>query len=89
MAKIDFWLHVHGKGKNIFIDRDKAKWEHYDDSEFCGGGYTQCTSCDYYFADGAFYGVEEIFKFCPNCGASMQSNTSNALDALDKEADTT
>ena len=59
----------------LVADRKTGRWVLQD-------GY-RCSVCYYKLQ------TTGLPTYCPNCGASMQSNTSNALDALDKEADTT
>ena len=59
----------------LVADRKTGRWVLQD-------GY-RCSVCYYKLQ------TTGLPTYCPNCGASMQSNTSNALDALNKEADTT
>ena len=50
--------------------RPKGKWIHWDENEY--GNTAECSECK-----GAFYAcdggrVEDIYKYCPNCGAEME-----------------
>ena len=47
------------------------KWFNHNNSNWGGGGYTECGACGYGFAWGAFFEVDE-FDYCPHCGALME-----------------
>lgn len=47
------------------------KWFNHNDSNWGGGGYTECGACGYGFAWGAFFEVDD-FDYCPHCGALME-----------------
>lgn len=69
------------------VERKVGRWEYtemyYDDYAWV------CSVCGETWVLNDGTPAENNMNYCPNCGASMQSNISNALDALNKEADAT
>lgn len=46
------------------------EWRNYENSDYSGGGYTECGACGYCYAWGAFFEADD-FNYCPSCGALM------------------
>lgn len=56
-----------------------GKWINISDEDWAGGGKTECCNCNYGYAWGAYFEVED-FKYCPHCGARMDNKRKDGAD---------
>lgn len=52
-------------------EKKRGRWIQHKAEGWEGGGVTRCNYCNYGYAWGAFFEVEN-FNYCPNCGAHME-----------------
>ena len=71
-SKEDMQKLIDEKMKDIVVERKKGKWINKSHTSDCGIKFvaSECTCC----GKKTFFDCDElIYRFCPNCGAEMES----------------
>lgn len=54
-------------------EHKSGRWKQEFSPAYKGGGYTECSNCEYKFSFGAYFEAES-WKYCPECGARMKGD---------------
>lgn len=61
------------ENKRLKADRQKGKW---NDTPF--GSLRTCSNCGYFCTPTLAYQTQDVYNYCPNCGAKMKKTENDA-----------